>query len=55
MSLTLAQGHSIATMLAVAAVAILLTGAFYHRAFGTLPPRSGARCSACGRRRFCWS
>ncbi|MFZ1932907.1 MAG: VWA domain-containing protein [Thermoguttaceae bacterium] len=39
MSLTLAQGQSIATMLAVAAVAILLAGAFYRRAFGTLPPR----------------
>ncbi len=37
MSLTLAQGYSIATMLAVAAVAILLAGAFYRRAFSSLP------------------
>lgn len=36
MQLTLAQGYSVTTMLAVAAVAILLTGAFYYRAFGTL-------------------
>ena len=33
MHLTLAQGYSVTTMLAVAAVAILLTGAFYRRAF----------------------
>jgi uncharacterized membrane protein len=39
MQLTLAQGYSVATMLAVAAVAILLTGAFYYRAFGTLELR----------------
>ena len=37
MQLTLAQGNSVTTMLAVAAAAILLTGAFYWRAFGTLP------------------
>ena len=36
MSLTLAQGYSLTTMLAVAAVAILLSGVFYHRAFGSL-------------------
>ncbi len=36
MQLTLAQGLSVTTMLAVAAVAILLTGGFYYRAFGTL-------------------
>ena len=39
MQLTLAQGYSVTTMLAVAAVAILLTGAFYYRAFRTLPGR----------------
>lgn len=39
MQLTLAQGYSISTMLAVAVVAILLTGVFYFRAFGTLPTR----------------
>jgi uncharacterized membrane protein len=39
MSLTLAQGHSIAMMFAVAAVAILLAGVFYRRAFGSLPHR----------------
>ena len=39
MQLTLAQGHSVATMLAVAAAAVLLAGAFYCRAFGTLPLR----------------
>ena len=39
MQLTLAQGYSVTTMLAVAAVAILLAGAFYYRAFGTLPAR----------------
>ncbi len=39
MSLSLAQGHSIATMLAVAAAAIVLAGAFYRRAFGSLPRR----------------
>ena len=38
-------------MLAVAAVAILLTGAFYYRAFGSLAgPSSGERCWRCGRR-----
>lgn len=37
MSLTLADGQSVATMLAVAVVAILLAAAFYRRAFGTLP------------------
>jgi uncharacterized membrane protein len=36
MQLTLAQGFSVTTMLAVAAAAILLTGGFYYRAFGTL-------------------
>lgn len=39
MHLTLAQGYSLTTMLAVAAVAVLLAGAFYYRAFGTLPAR----------------
>jgi len=39
MSLTLAQGHSVATMLAVAIAAILLAAAFYRRAFGSLAPR----------------
>jgi uncharacterized membrane protein len=34
--LTLAEGHSVTRMLAVAAVAILLTGMFYYRAFRTL-------------------
>ena len=34
--LTLEQGHSVTTMLAVAAAAILLAGIFYRRAFGTL-------------------
>jgi uncharacterized membrane protein len=38
MSLTLADGHSVATMLAVAVAAILLTGVFYRRAFGSLRP-----------------
>jgi uncharacterized membrane protein len=37
MHLTLAQGSSVTTLLAVAAVAILLTAAFYRRAYGTLP------------------
>jgi uncharacterized membrane protein len=37
--ITLAQGYSVTTMLAVAAVAILLTGGFYYRAFGTLRAR----------------
>ena len=36
MHLTLAQGHGLATMMAVAAVAVLLTAAFYRRAFGAL-------------------
>ncbi len=36
MQLTLADGLSVTTMLAVAAAAILLTGIFYYRAFGTL-------------------
>ena len=36
MHLTLAQGHGLATMLAVAAVAIVLAAAFYRRAFGAL-------------------
>lgn len=39
MQFTLAQGYSVATMLAVAAVAIVLTAGFYYRAFGTLRPR----------------
>jgi uncharacterized membrane protein len=39
MHLTLAQGYSVSTMLAVAAVAILLTGAFYYRAFRSLQTR----------------
>ena len=39
MQLTLAQGYSVATMLAVAAAAVLLAGVFYYRAFGTLPLR----------------
>jgi uncharacterized membrane protein len=39
MQLTLAQGWSVTTMLAVAVVAILLTGAFYFRAFGALDGR----------------
>lgn len=39
MLLTLAEGYSVATMLAVAALAMLLTGAFYYRAFGTLKAR----------------
>jgi hypothetical protein len=34
--ITLDQGHSLITMLGVAAVAIVLTAAFYYRAFGTL-------------------
>ncbi|OHB71920.1 MAG: hypothetical protein A2V70_10445 [Planctomycetes bacterium RBG_13_63_9] len=37
--ISLEQGGSIATMLAVAAVAILLSGAFYRRAFGALKAR----------------
>jgi uncharacterized membrane protein len=36
MQLTLADGLSVTTMLAVATVAILLTGVFYYRAFRTL-------------------
>jgi uncharacterized membrane protein len=36
MQLTLAEGHSLAVMLAVAAAAIVLAGAFYYRAFGVL-------------------
>ena len=36
MQFTLAQGYSVTTMLAVAAVAILLAGAFYRRAFRSL-------------------
>ena len=36
---SLEQGSSITTMLAVAAVAIFLTGIFYRRAFGMLKPR----------------
>ena len=39
MQLTLAQGYSIATMLAVTAVAVFLTGVFYYRAFRTLRAR----------------
>ncbi len=39
MELTVAQGYSVATMLAVAAAAVLLAGVFYYRAFGTLPLR----------------
>ena len=39
MQLTLAQGYSLTTMLAVAAVAILLTAGFYYRAFRTLRAR----------------
>jgi uncharacterized membrane protein len=39
MHLTLAQGYSLTTMLAVAAVAILLTTGFYYRAFGALRAR----------------
>ena len=34
--LTLEQGYSVTTMLAVAAGAILLSGIFYYRAFGML-------------------
>ena len=34
--LTLEQGYSVSTMLAVAAAAILLSGLFYYRAFGML-------------------
>jgi uncharacterized membrane protein len=34
--LTLEQGYSVTTMLAVAAAAVLLTALFYYRAFGTL-------------------
>ena len=34
--LNLEQGHSISTMLAVAAAAVLLSGIFYYRAFGML-------------------
>jgi uncharacterized membrane protein len=36
--ITLAQGHSILTLLAVAAAALLLTGAFYRRSGRHLPP-----------------
>lgn len=36
MQLALAQGYSLTTMLAVAAAAIVLTAAFYYRAFRTL-------------------
>jgi uncharacterized membrane protein len=36
--ITLAQGYSFTTMATVAAVAILLTGAFYRRAFHALTP-----------------
>ncbi len=39
MHLSLAHGHSLSTMLAVAAVAMVLTGAFYYRAYGTLRAR----------------
>ncbi len=38
MQFTLAQGYSFTTMAAVAAVAVLLTGAFYYRAFRALKP-----------------
>ena len=38
MHFTLAGGHSVAIMLAVAAAAIVLTGAFYRRVFGALKP-----------------
>ncbi len=38
MHLTLAQGFSVATMLAVAAVAMLLAGVFYRRVFKSLLP-----------------
>lgn len=38
MQLTLAQGSSVATMLAVAAGAMLLAWVFYRRAFGQLKP-----------------
>jgi len=37
--LTLEQGYRVTTMLAVAAVAVLLAAAFYYRAFGTLRRR----------------
>ena len=38
MQFTLAQGYSFTTMAVVAAVAVLLTGAFYYRAFLRLKP-----------------
>ena len=39
MQFTLAQGYSVTTMLAIAGLAIVLTAAFYYRAFGSLKPR----------------
>ena len=38
MQFTLAQGYSFTTMAVVAAVAVLLTGAFYYRGFPGLKP-----------------
>ncbi len=38
-NISLEHGYGLSTMLAVAAAAILLSGAFYYRAFGMLKPR----------------
>ena len=55
MQLTLAQGYSVTTMLAVAAAAILLTAGFYYRAFGTLRTSAVADAAVpCAWRPFCW-